>query len=104
MKITLPLFNPCVDDNNISEKTKKDLQNSTQVNIYRDCKECRIDDEALPYSCWLEYGEENQKSFIFDVRLEELELFAHTLLSDIKIFKKLHKDLIKKRIKNNIDI
>ena len=96
MKITLPLIDPSFDDRNLTDEIRKDFIKSCQIYVYRDETEWIDDKEVYPFSLWIEYGEENQKSIMCDIRLHDLELFAHTLLKSIEMFRRDYSDEIKK--------
>ena len=70
MKITLPLVNPAFDD------------------------------ETHAFALWVEYGKDNENSLMFDADLDDLEMFANSLLKSIEMLRRDYSDVLKKKIKS----
>jgi hypothetical protein len=100
MKIRLPLIKPSFDDSNLTDEIRKDFMKSCEIYIFKDETEWLDELGIYPFSLWIEYGEENQKSIMCDIRLHDLELFAHTLLKSIEMFRRDYSDEIKKSMIN----
>ena len=104
MKITIPLINPAFDDVRLSDEVKKDFDNHCNIYIYKD-EASFVDDEQHAYSIWVQYGIENkEKQLMFDVNLDDLELFAHTLTKSIKMFRRDYKTEISDKIAKGISL
>ncbi len=100
MKITLPLVNPAFDDERLSEKVKKDFDNGCQIYIYKDENSWEHDGETHAFALWVEYGKDNENSLMFDADLDDLEMFANSLLKSIEMLRRDYSDVLKKKIKS----
>lgn len=99
MKITLPLVRPVFDDNRLSDEVKKDFENGCQILIYK--AEHNLQDEGeFAFGVWIEYAKNNEKTLMFDVRLDDVEMFANSLLKSVKMFRRDYKDVISAKIEN----
>jgi hypothetical protein len=99
MKITLPLINPAFDDNKLSEEFKHEFDKSCQIYVYKDENSWEQDEETHAFALWLEYGKDKEKSLMFDVDLNDLEMFANSLLKSIEMFRRDYSDVLKDKIK-----
>ena len=98
MKITLPLLSPSFDDDRISEQCQKDFEiHGSQIYIYNDVKNWLYDDDARIFSLWIEYGKEKNRAIMFDVDLDDLEIFAASLLKSIEMVRRDYSDVIKQK-------
>jgi hypothetical protein len=100
MKITLPLFSPAFDDNRLSEEVKKDFDNGCQIYIYKDEQRWKDDEESHAFSLWIEYGKDKENSLMFDADLNDLEMFANSLLKSIEMLRRDYSDVLKEKIKS----
>jgi hypothetical protein len=100
MKITLPLVSPGFDDNRLSEKVKEDFDKGCQIYIYKDEKSWEGDEESHAFALWIEYGKDNENSLMFDADLNDLEMFANSLLKSIEMLRRDYSDVLKEKIKN----
>ena len=99
MKLKLELLNAAFDDNRLSDEIKSDIQKDSGIYIFKDENSWADDEGTRVYSLWLEYGKDKDNGLMFEVRFEDLELFANTLLKSIEIFRKDYEDVIKEKIK-----
>jgi hypothetical protein len=99
MKITLPLVSPSFDDNRLSDEVQKDFKNECQIYIYKDEQYWKSDEESHAFSLWVEYGIDKKQSIMFDVDLNDLEMFANSLLKSIEMFRRDYSDVLKDKIK-----
>lgn len=100
MKITLPLVNPVSDDDRISDEVEKDFDHGCQIYVYKEEIEWKQNHETHAYGLWVEYGPGMQKTLMFEVDLDDLEMFAHSLLNSIEMLRRDYSDVIKSKIKN----
>lgn len=100
MKITLPLINSNFDDDRLSDEIKKDFDNGCQIYIYKDENSWKQDEETHVFSLWVEYGKDKEKSLMFDTDLNDLEMFANSLLKSIEMLRRDYSDILKDKIKN----
>ena len=100
MKITLPLVRPAFDDNRISDEVKKDFDNRCQIYIYKDEQNWEADEESHAFSLWVEYGKDNENSLMFDADLNDLEMFANSLLKSIEMLRRDYSEVLKEKIKS----
>jgi len=104
MKITLPLLKPWFEDDRIIEKIKKDFKESCQIYIYKDEVNWEDDETDNAFSLWVEYGQSNKKALMFDVDLNDLEMFANSLMKSIEMLRRDYSEVIKHKIKNGSPI
>jgi len=100
MKIELPLVYPDIDDNRLSDKVKKDFDIGCQIYIFKDEFSWIEEEHRHAYSLWIDYGLEKSNSLMFQVPLDDLELFANSLLKSIEMLRRDYKDVLKEKIKN----
>jgi hypothetical protein len=100
MKITLPLVSPVFDDDRLSEEVKKDYEKGCQIYIYKDEHNWESDEKSHAFALWVEYGRNNENSLMFDADLNDLEMFANSLLKSIEMLRRDYSDVIKDKIKN----
>jgi superfamily I DNA/RNA helicase len=100
MKITLPLINPVFDDNRITDELEKAFQKDCQVYIYKDEKNWISEEDQRLYGLWIEYGEKKNKTMMFDIDLDDLEMFANSLLKSIEMFRRDYAEVLKDKIMN----
>ena len=100
MEVTLPLVNPAFDDERLSEKVKKDFDKGCQIYIYKDEISWEQDDATHAFALWVEYGKDNENSLMFDADLDDLEMFANSLLKSIEMLRRDYSDVLKKKIKS----
>lgn len=98
MKITLDLISASFDDNRLPDEIKEDIFGGCRIYIFNDIEEYDLNDE-FAYSLFIEYGENSEHTLMFHVKLSDLEMFAHSLLKSIEIFRRDYLDEIKERIK-----
>ena len=100
MKITLPLVSPAFDDNRLSEEVQKDFNKGCQIYIYKDEQNWEADEESHAFSLWIEYGKDKENSLMFNADLNDLEMFAYSLLKSIEMLRRDYSDVLKDKIKN----
>lgn len=99
MKITLPLVSPSFDDNRLTEYLKKDFDNGCQIYVYKDEENWEADEESHAFSVWIEYGKDKENSLMFDADLNDLEMFANSILKSIEMLRRDYSDVLKDKIK-----
>lgn len=99
MKITLPLEKASFDDNKLTDETKKDFELQCEAYIFKDEASWEDDNETRVFAFFLKYGENKEKALMFDVGLDDLEMFANSLLKSIEMFRRDYADTIKEKIK-----
>ena len=104
MKITLPLLKPWFEDDRIIEKIKKDFKESCQIYIYKDEDNWKDDEKYNAFSLWVEYGKDNKETLMFDVDLNDLEMFANSLMKSIEMLRRDYSEVIKHKINNGSPI
>ncbi|HMT02710.1 MAG TPA: hypothetical protein PKD00_05280 [Burkholderiales bacterium] len=105
MEITLPLVIPTFDDKRLSDEVKKDFDNGCQIILYKEEEDWESDENSHAFSLRLEYGIGNEKSFIwFEVDLNDLEMFANSLMKSIEMLRRDYSEVIKHKIKNGSPI
>lgn len=101
MKITLPLVSPAFDDvNRLSLEVKNDFNKGCQIRIYKDEQNWESDENSHAFSVWIEYGENNENALMFEADLNDLEMFANSLLKSIEMLRRDYSDVLKDKIKN----
>lgn len=104
MKITLPLIRPFVDDKRLSEEVKKDFDNRCQIYLYKEEEDWESDEESHAFSLRFEYGIGKENFIWFDVDLNDLEMFANSLMKSIEMLRRDYSEVIKHKIKNGSPI
>lgn len=104
MKITLPLLKPSFDDDRMIEEIQKDFKESCQIYIYKDEDNWKDHEKYNAFSLWVEYGEDNKETLMFDVDLNDLEMFANSLMKSIEMLRRDYSEVIKHKIKNGSPI
>ena len=100
MKITLPLVSPAFDDNTLSDEVKKDFDKGCQIYIYKDENSWEQDEGTHVFALWVEYGKDKEKALMFDADLNDLEMFANSLLKSIEMLRRDYSDVLKEKIKS----
>jgi hypothetical protein len=100
MKIILPLISPSFDDNRLSKKVQEDFDKGCQIYIYKDEQSWEIDEESHAFSLWIEYGKDKQKTLMFCADLNDLEMFANSLLKSIEMLRRDYSEVLKEKIKS----
>ena len=104
MKITLPLLKPSFDDDRMIEEIQKDFKESCQIYIYKDEDNWKDDEKDNAFALWVEYGKDNKETLMFDVDLNDLEMFANSLMKSIEILRRDYSEVIKHKINNGSPI
>jgi len=104
MKITLPLLKPSFDDDRMIEEIQKDFKESCQIYIYKDEDNWKDDEKYNAFALWVEYGKDNKETLMFDVDLNDLEMFANSLMKSIEMLRRDYSEVIKHKIKNGSPI
>lgn len=99
MRITLDLIRPVSNDSRLSKKILDDMDMHAGILITRSDLDDMDDNEHL-YSVWLEYGK--SRSLLFEVFIDDLELFASTLLKDMKMLRRDNKKQLKERFNKGV--
>jgi len=99
MKITLPLEKASFDDNRLPEEVKKDLDWQCEAYVFKDEASWEDDDQTRAFAFFLKYGKNKEKALMFDVGLDDLEMFANSLLKSIEMFRRDYADTLKEKIK-----
>lgn len=102
MEFKLKLDSFVCEKDSLPDEVVKAFEKSAQIYIYR-IEITEVDEDPL-YGIWLEYGEGNNRSLMFHAHLDELELFAYTLLKSIKMTRRDFKEIIKIRNKEGESI
>jgi hypothetical protein len=84
-----------ITDNDVNLLIFSDTSDLLSYNSGKDAMEGTI------FSIWLEIGEEKEKTIIFNISIDDLELFALSVLKHVKIIRKNYGDQIK--IQNNMN-
>lgn len=101
MQIKLPLRNPSFDDDRIDAKTRLDFDKDCQIYIYKSEQDWINDPSQSLFSVCVEYGENIDKSLMFDANLDDLEEFAAALTKSIEMIRRDYGDVIKQKIIHN---
>jgi len=103
MNITLPLVSPSFDDDRLSEEVKKSYD-KCQIFILKDEQHWESDEKSHAFSLFVEYGKGNGEghrySLMFDVDLNDLEMFANSLFKSIEMLRRDYSEVIKDKINN----
>lgn len=100
--IELPLKYNCNDDDNISKELEKSFELGPKIMLLKDTTEWVIDDEAHIHFMCLKYGSDMMISF--DVKLDDLELFAHSVIKSIEMIRRDYADVLSKKRENFLSI
>lgn len=98
MKITLPLINPSFDDDRLNSTIRKDIDKGCELFIYKDEQNWKDEEDANVFSLWVKYGYEHENALMFDINLDDLEMFANSILKSIEMFRRDYADDIKRKI------
>jgi len=71
-----------------------------QIYIYKDENSWEQDEGTHAFGLFFEYGIHKKNTFMFDVDLNELEMFANSLMKSIEMLRRDYSDVIKKKIKS----
>ena len=104
MKITLPLIRPFVDDKRLSEEVKKDFDNRCQIYLYKEEEDWESDEKSHAFELRFEYGIGKENFIWFEVDLNDLEMFANSLMKSIEMLRRDYSEVIKHKIKNGSPI
>lgn len=104
MKITLQLTKPAFDDKRLDKDIISDFYRWAQIYIYKDESNWISDEDESVYSLWVEYGFDKDKAMMFEVKLDDLELFAETLIKSINMFRRDYEGVIREKLKTNARI
>ena len=77
----------------------KIYSNTYDLNVYYHNKE---EMDGTIFSLWLECGNKKEKTIMVDVPIDELELFANSVLKNINIIRKNYNTQIKYQTENGI--
>ena len=101
MKIVLPLVNPAFDDERIAEDLQDDFRKGCQIYVYKDEGSWVGSEDESAFSVWIEYGNSNQRTLMFDTGLDDLEMFANSLLKSVEMLRRDYSETIKEKIRDN---
>lgn len=104
MEIKLPLLMPSFSDDRMIEEIKKDFKESCQIYIYKDEDNWKDDEKYNAFSLLVEYGKDNKETLMFDVDLNDLEMFANSLMKSIEMLRRDYSEVIKHKINNGSPI
>jgi hypothetical protein len=104
MHIKLPLINSRFVDDSITKETDLKFGMGSDLLIYSEPQDWLMDDYWYPFHLRIEYGEDKKNCLIYDVELEELEMFANSLSKCIEMFRRDYKDEIKRSMTNGYAI
>jgi len=105
MEIILPLVIPTFDDERLSDEVKKDFDNRCRIYLYKEEEDWESEELSHVFSLRLEYGIGNEKCFIwFEVDLNDLEMFANSLMKSIEMLRRDYSEVIKHKINNGYPI
>jgi hypothetical protein len=100
MEITLPLLNATLPDNRFSDEFKKDFVYKCRINILPFEEDWVTGECQHAFGVWIEYGEYYNNTFLFEADLNDLEMFAYSLIKRIEIVRRDYSEVIKDKIKN----
>jgi hypothetical protein len=98
MKITLPLVRAAFDGVEITDELQKQIDKGCQLYVYKDESSWKEDDEYHVFSVWMEYGKDKENALMFDVDLNDLEVFATIILKSVEMLRRDYSDIIKEKI------
>lgn len=104
MKITLPLKNFSSDDIRITDNIISDFKKECQIFIWKEEKDWLVDEEQNVYQIWIEYSEKKERTLMFNTNLDDLEMFANSLIKSIEMFRRDYAHSIKDRIENDLPL
>jgi hypothetical protein len=102
MKTELDLYNATPSDDRLPLEVIKDYCEKSNIYIFKDLESLEEDDTRA-FSLWLNYGE-NGESLMFDVDLNDLEMFANSILKSIEMLRRDYPDVIKNKIKKGFPL
>ena len=85
-----------------------DFEKDINIMVYSEIQEllnCNEDNEEMDatiFSLWIEFGKEKEKTIMLDAPIDDLELFAKSILAHIDIVRKNYGEQIK--IQNDLGI
>ena len=105
MEIKLPLLLPTFDDKRLPDEVQKEFDNGCKICLYKEEEDWESEEDIHVFSLRLEYGKNNKKYFIwFEVDLNDLEMFANSLMKSIEMLRRDYSEVIKHKIKNGSPI
>ena len=78
-----------------------DFENGINLKVYSDTRdlvlyyEMNEEMDATIFGLWIEFGKEKEKTIMFDAPINDLELFAKSILAHIDIVRKNYAEQIK---------
>ena len=105
MKIIAPLKNCNIDGN------LENLKGKCNIEVYCDAHDLLIhydneydmDNEYISH-VWINFGEEYNETIFFDIAIDDLELFAHSILKEIEIVRRNYSKQIQYQIDKGFKI
>lgn len=101
MDLTLKLKRGACDDNRVVQEVGYDLGKDCQIRLIKDTDNWLSDEETPIHMLWIEYGKDKEHAIMFDAELDNLELFASSILKSIDMLRRDYSDVIKQKITNN---
>lgn len=100
MEMALRLLNPAFPDSRLSDELKKDLVHNCRINIQPLEEGWVLDEDQHAFGVWIEYGEDNEYALLYEADLNDLEMFAYSIIKRIEMLRRDYSDAIKDKIKN----
>ncbi len=97
MKIKLPLEDVSSDDSRIPDEVLSEFKDKFQIEIWSNPENWVLDDTDTVFHVWLEYGEKDKSPLMFKVDLNDLEMFAHSLVKRIEMIRRDYPDVIREK-------
>jgi hypothetical protein len=99
MKIKLPLCYPEFDDDRITEDMKHDLECNCELYVFKDEEAWKDGITHHAFNIFIDYGLKPRNSLMFETGLDDLEMFAHSILKSVEMLRRDYADVLKEKIK-----
>lgn len=91
-------LNDYVSDQSLGDDLDDLLSKRAIIKVWNDPGAYRYDEMKYPYGLWIEYGPRGEGTMMFEVDIDELEMFATALLKSIELFRLNNSDVIRERL------
>lgn len=106
METRIQLRNLAIDAKIKDQSLERDLEKGAEIYLHSDTRDLVVNtensetmEEETIYSLWFQFGQYKEQAFMWDVRMDDLELFAHSILKSIEIIRRNYADEIKYQTK-----
>ncbi len=99
IEIKLPLTNPQSSDSRLSKEVLPEFKKGCEIIIWDNAIDWQTDEEAHIFQLWIEYAQGNDH-IMFETDLDDLEMFANSLIKRIEMIRRDYRKTIQQKIAN----